>query len=177
MQDYSDFNMEDSTNSDRQLQPLRTPISARTVGNAPDAQPTSTFDRMAVRGNGRRIETYDVLPAVVIPDTSWANRPLVSNRGEFAVYGQPDLSVNGGVSASGQTQQPVTPYYDINNPLGLSADLFSKFFSAAPTESPQSPVLVGDTGVSTSKGSNAGLLLLLTVLAIGGYFIYRRMKQ
>ena len=166
--------MEDSTNNDRQLQPTRQPISARTVGNAPDAQSVSTFDRMVVRGNGRRIETYDVLPPVVIPATP----PLIfRNPGELAQYGQPDLSISNGVSSSGQTQQSITPYYDINNPLGLSADLFSKFFSAAPIESPQSPVLVGDTGVGTSSGSNAGLLLLLGVIAIGGYFIYRRMKQ
>lgn len=169
--------MEDSNNQNRELQPTRQPISTRTVGNAPDAQSTSTFDRMAVRGSGRQIVTYDVLPTLVIPDTSWASQPLVTNQGQLAQYGQPDLSVSNGVSTSGQTQQPVTPYYDINNPLGLSADLFSKFFSAAPTESPQSPVLVGDTGISTSSGSNAGLLLLLAAIAIGGYFIYRRMKQ
>lgn len=169
--------MEDSTNNDRQLQPVRQPITARSVGNAPDAQPTSTFGAMATRGFNRVVETYDVLPSAVIPDTSWAVQPLGGNQGQLANYGQPDLSINNGVSTSGQTQQPLTPYYDLSNPLGLSADLFSKFFSSAPVESPQSPVLVGDTGVSTSSGSNAGLLLILAVLAIGGYFIYRRMKQ
>ena len=172
--------MEDSTNNtgnDRQLQPVRTPISTRTVGNAPDAQPVSTFDRMSQRGVNRVIETYDVLPVQQAGNTDYANHAIEIQNPQLADYGQPDLTINKGVSSSGQTQQPVTPYYDISNPLGLSADLFSKFFSAAPTEGPQSPVLVGDTGISTSKGSNAGLLLLLAVVAIGGYFIYRRMKQ
>lgn len=169
--------MEDSTPQDRQLAPVRPPIEARNVGDAPDAQSTSTFNQMSRRGYNRVIENYDAIPRSVVPDTSWAAQPLIQNTGQLANYGQPDLSLNNGVSNSGQVQQPITPYYDINNPLGLSADLFSKFFSAAPVEGPQSPVLVGDTGSSSTGGSNAGLFFILIIVGIGGYFLYRRFKQ
>lgn len=129
----------------------------------------------APRSAGRSIEVYEQLPAKVIPDVSPAL--VIGNPGDLSAYGQPDLTLHNGVSNTGQTQQPITPYYDISNPLGLSADLFSKFFSNAPTDSPQSPVVVGDVGASSGTSSNAGLLLVLAILGIGGYFLYRRFKQ
>lgn len=123
----------------------------------------------------RSMVVVDSTPVQVVPDTSYAT--VQGNPGNLSAYGQPDLTIANGVSSTGQTQQPITPYYDISNPLGLSADLFSKFFSNAPTDSPQSPVVVGDTGTSTGTGSNAGLLIVLVLLGIGGYFLYRRFKQ
>lgn len=168
--------MAEPTTPDRQLQPAREPIQARTVGNAPDAQVQSTFDRMSLRGYDRVIETYDVLPTQQPGNVDFANHAITIQNSQLADYGQPDLSVSNAVSTSGQTQQP-TYLYDPNTALGLAGDLFSRFFANTPTESPQSPVVVGDTGSTTSSGSNAGLFLVLILLGVGGYFIYRRMKN
>lgn len=174
--------MADNTTSDRTLAPVRQPIETRTVGNAPDAQVAagiSTYERMSQRGYNRVIETYDVIPTQVQGDTSFANHAIQINNSQLADYGQPDLSVSNGVSNTGATQQPVTPayLYDVNNPLGLVSDLFSRFYGGTPTESPQSPVVVGDTATGTSSGSNAGLFILIAIVGIVGYFVYRRMKQ
>lgn len=168
--------MAEPTTPDRQLQPAREPIQTRTVGNAPDVQAQSTFDRMSQRGYNRVIETYDVLPTQQPGNVDFANHAITLQTSQLADYGQPDLNVTTGVSVSGQTQQP-TYLYDPNTALGLAGDLFSRFFSNTPTESPQSPVVVGDTGTTTSSGSNAGLFLILILLGVGGYFIYRRMKN
>lgn len=162
--------MPESTDRSATLAPVRQPLQARMGSNASDAQNVSTFTNMSTRAYNREIQTYDVIPQ---QSAGVAPNPVVQNTGQFAEYGQADLTVNSGVSLSGQTQ----PLYDITNPLGLTADLFSRFFSSAPVESPQSPVVVGDTSLSQSKSGNAGLFLVLILLGIGGYFIYRRYKN
>ncbi len=161
---------------DRQLAPVREPLQARTTTN-PDVARGADVQRSAIsRDMGTRQLITVTETQIPAPDMSWAAQPLAPNTGGFAGYGQPDLTLNTGVNSNFVQQQDL-PRYDLQNPLGLSADLFSRFFSNAPTESPQSPVVVGDVGTSSGTGSNAGLLLVIAVLGIGGYFLYRRFKQ
>lgn len=164
----------EQTQPERSLPATRAAIANRTMGSTTDAPAQSTFERVQARSVNRVIETYDELPAQVVPNHDWAVNLRIENNGGLADYGQPDLTVNSGVSVSGQVQQPLPPYYDISNPLGLTADLFSKFFSQAPTETAGSPVVVGDASIGTAKTGNTGLVLVLALLAIGGYLLYRR---
>jgi len=164
----------DQTQPERSLPATRAAITNRTMGGTTDAPVQSTFERVQARSVNRVIETYDELPAQVVPNHDWAANLRIENDGQLAAYGQPDLSVRNGVSVSGQVQQPLPPYYDISNPLGLTADLFSKFFSQAPTETAGSPVVVGDASIGNAKSGNAGLVIVLALLAIGGYFLYKR---
>lgn len=87
-------------------------------------------------------------------------------------FGLPSLAQDSGVS-NGVTQ----PRSFGSNPLGILADLFASSYGRAPVESPQAPIVVGDASVGSGGGSNAGLLVLLAIIGIVGYFIYKRMNK
>lgn len=119
--------------------------------------------------SGRSITDKETTP--VTPQTQINNKPLnASDLPDF--FGLPSLVQDSGVE-SAVTQ----PKSFGNNPLGILADLFASSYGRAPVESPQAPIVVGDASAGSGGGSNAGLLVLLAIAAIVGYFIYKRMKQ
>ena len=150
------------------MQPRAIPTASRVVGTG--GIDTSTFERMSQRSiAGRAIEVYDVLPNIPQGNVDFARQPLSPTT--------PDTPVTSGVTSNGNIVAPPQYLYDPSTAFGLAGDLFSRFYSNAPVESPQSPVVVGDTGFSQGKSSNAGLFLVVIILGIGGYFLYRRMKN
>lgn len=147
--------------ADRELQPVRTPIER----NSPPAVITPRQSLLDTRDTYSRGVTDNA--DVKQGDTSFAQKPLSPYYGEPA----PNTTINSGVSSSGQVQRPL---YGDGDPFRIAADLFSRFYGGAPTEQPQAPVVVGDASIGQSRGSNTGLLILLVVIGVAGYYLYRR---
>lgn len=164
--------------NERYVPPVREPIQPRTN---PDIERggsvvggVSTFDRAMNRNADRSIDY---------------NAKEVASNQAFMQFAQDlriappaplstDLSVTSGVTSNGNIAAQPKYLYDPSSVLGLAGDLFSRFYSNTPSDTQQEPVIVGDTSLTSSGQSNGtGLFLVLIVLGIGGYFIYRRMKN
>lgn len=147
--------------------PVLTEITLR-----PRSDPKQTTqDKQGTLRNvsGRSITDKEKTP--VTPQTQFRSKPLnASDMPDF--FGVPSLAQDSGVP-NGVTQ----PKSFGSNPLGILADLFASSYGRAPVESPQAPIVVGDVSAGSGGGSNAGLLVLLAIVGIVGYFIYKRIKQ
>lgn len=166
---------------DRYVPPTREPMEQRTTtANAPRMPSgglydgVSTFDRANNRQINRGFE-IGVRDTTINPSFStFAENLRIAPPAPLT----PDLTVTSGVTANGNNVKAPQYLYDPNTVLGLAGDLFSRFYAGTPAEQPQSPVVVGDVGLTSSgQSGNSGLFLVLIVLAIGGYFIYRRFKN
>ncbi len=138
----------------------------RTVETAP-----RTIEARAPMGDTRNVSGRSVTTDSEQEYTT-PNIQNPSNAWDF--FTPPVINTDVSVSTSGQPQQPL---YGDEDPYRIAADVFSKFYSNAPTEGPQSPVVVGDTGSSTGGGSNAGIIVILLVVGVVGYFLYKRYNK
>lgn len=118
--------------------------------------------------SGRSITDKETTP--VTPQTQNVKPLSASDMPDF--FGLPSLVQDSGVESA-----VAQPKSFGSNPLGILADLFASSYGSAPVESAQAPIVVGDASAGSGGGSNAGLLVLLAIVAIVGYFIYKRMKQ
>ncbi len=148
------------------------------IGDRGGITPTVTTPRevptQAMRGtlrevSGRSITDKETTP--VTPTTQFESKPFnAADKPDF--FGLPTLTQDTGVQ-NGATQ----PRSFGSDPLGILADIFSSAYGRAPVESPQAPVVVGDASQGSDRSSNAGLLVLLGIVAVVGYFIYKRMNK
>lgn len=153
-------------NTGRDTPVLTETSNARSV----PTQTTQSMQGTLREVSGRAITAKETTP-VTQTGAGFESKPLsTADMPDF--FGVPSLVQDSGVPNG------VTPPRSFgSNPLGILADLFSSAYGRAPVESPQAPVVVGDASVGSSGGSNAGLFVLLAIVGIVGYFIYKRMKQ
>lgn len=146
-----------------------TPVLTETTPRSVPTQTTLDMQGTLRNVSGRSITDKETTP--VTPQTQIESKPLNAlDMPDF--FGLPSLAQDNGVQAA-VTQ----PKSFGNNPLGILADLFASSYGRAPVESPQAPIVVGDASAGSGGGSNAGLLVLLAIIGIVGYFIYKRMNK
>lgn len=153
-------------NTGRDTPVLTETSNARSV----PTQTTQSMQGTLREVSGRSITDKETTP-VTQTGAGFESKPLnASDMPDF--FGLPSLAQDNGVQAA-VTQ----PKSFGSNPLGILADLFASSYGRAPVESPQAPIVVGDASAGSGGGSNAGLLVLLAIIGIVGYFIYKRMNK
>lgn len=144
---------------------------------ATDSRMQVTNDRSPItnRDSGGRgvVDASNPQPSAIIP--SWAVGAIGNPIDWIFVSG------NSGGQATGvppSTASNPVAIYGNGDPFAIAADLFSKFFSASPSLSqPTQPVVVGDAGLQKSGGSSLLIIVIVGIVAIGGYYLYKRYKQ
>lgn len=155
---------------ERSIDTGREAITGRDTPVLTESTPRQDMQGSLRNVSGRSITDKETTP-VTQTGAGFVSKPLsASDLANF--FGDPSL-----VQDSGVPNGVAQPRSFGSNPLGILADLFSYAYGRAPVESPQAPVVVGDASVGSSGGSNAGLFVLLAIVGIVGYFIYKRMKQ
>lgn len=145
--------------------PPREPISRGSF--TPAQSSAQTFANRDVGGRGVNLNAQ----AEVAGNVDWARQPLGPPQ---ATQYYPDTTVASGVATA--STAPASIYSDVN-PLAVVADVFGKYYGAGITESPNNPVIVGDTSQTSSSGnSNGKIIFILLALGIGGYIIYKKYK-
>lgn len=155
---------------ERQINPARESLAPR---NTEPALAGARSSMIETRPANRSVTDYDSKTenTVVIP--SWGSSAGSLKFNDVFPKPPSELTITSGVIQSGQTQ----PIYGDSDPFRIAADVFSRFYSGTPTETPQSPVVVGDTSTSGGRSGNGGLFVLLAVVGVVGYFLYKRYAQ
>lgn len=157
--------------AERTLNPSRQAIEPRGVEANQSERKSLVETRQSPNARGVIDYNEKVERTVVIP--SWG--ATAGNLTFYDVFPRPpiDQPITSGVS---QTGQPLQPIYGDDDAFRIAADVFSKFYGAAPTETAQSPVVVGDAAFATQGGSNVGLILILGLIGVAGYFLYKKYR-
>lgn len=120
---------------------------------------------------GRRVVDAASVAPVREGNADFARQPIGRIEWPFAWADAVVVGDGSGVNSQTPSSQPI---YGDDDPFRIAADVFSRFYGGAPEERPDEPVIVGDTSMSSGSSGNGRLLVLLAVVGVVGYFLYKR---